>query len=151
MIMRYFLRLAAGVVHSLLVTSMADWDHPDPFILWQEDNARAHQAVLDEVEQMIQGKWRKLSNSDPQILLISVFTAFFHEQAFLMLPHNHTELPETKPAQMSNYAIAANLNVPGPLMPTNVHNGVSDNPVSMQILMRSDSARKCFIISLDHH
>jgi len=38
---------------------MADWNHQDPFILWQEDNARAHQAVLDEVEQMIQGKWHK--------------------------------------------------------------------------------------------
>lgn len=130
---------------------MADWDHPDPFILWQEDNTRAHQAMLDEVEQTIQGKWRKSSNSDPQILLISVFTAFFHEQAFLTPPHNHTKLPETELAQMSNYAIAANLNMPGPPMPTNIHEGVSDNLVAMQILMRLDSACKCFVISSDHH
>jgi len=50
---------------------------------------------------------------------------------------------------MSDYAIAANLDPPGPQMPTNVHEGMSDNPVAMQILMRSNSACKCSIICLD--
>ena len=68
-----------------------------------------------------------------------------------MLPHNHTELRETELVQMSDYAIAANLNTPSPPMPANVHEGMSDNLVAMQILMRSDSACKCFIISSDHH
>ncbi|KIM61425.1 hypothetical protein SCLCIDRAFT_25910 [Scleroderma citrinum Foug A] len=99
----------------------------DPFVLWQEDHAWAHQPKFD------------------------FFTALFDDQAFPTLPCNPIKLLQTELVPMSDYAITANLTVPDPqeiTMPTNVHEGMVDNTVVMRTLMQSDSARG-FIKAID--
>ena len=112
---------------------MTDQYHSDLFVLWQDDHARGQQTAFEEIKEIIQGKLCRSSNSNLQALL-SLFTAFFYDQAFPTPPCNSIELPQTKLVQTSDYEIAANLTVPKPQeigMPINVHVGVLDNMVAM--------------------
>ncbi|KIM60073.1 hypothetical protein SCLCIDRAFT_26863 [Scleroderma citrinum Foug A] len=106
----------------------------DPFVLWQEDHARAHQPEFDVIDETIQGK-----------------LPLFGDQAFPTPPCDPIEFPQTELVPTSDYAITANPTVPDPqeiAMPTNVHEGVVNNTVVMRTLMQLDSARG-FIEAID--
>ena len=133
---------------------MTDQYHSDPFVLWQDDHTSGQQTAFEEIEETIQGKLHRSSNSNLRALL-SLFTAFFYDQVFPTLPCDSIELPQTKLVQTSDYEIAANLTMPEPqeiAMPINIHTGVLDDTVAMRVLMQSDSTRKCirFFFFLDH-